>query len=68
MAKVKETIHDDEELISFYQEQVIRVVRKCKKVRWLKLIYTYASEIVNNEGEKKFIVNYTNFQGEKRHG
>lgn len=35
MAKVKETIHDDEELISFYQEQVIRVVRKCKKVRWL---------------------------------
>ena len=40
MAKVKETIHDDEELISFYQEQVIRVVRKCKKVRWLKLIYT----------------------------
>lgn len=33
MAKVKETIHDDEELISFYQEQVIRVVRKCKKVR-----------------------------------
>lgn len=39
--------------ISFYQEQVIRVVRKCKKVRWLKLIYTYASEIVNNEGEKR---------------
>lgn len=37
MAKVKETIRDDEELISFYQEQVIRVVRKCKKVRWLKL-------------------------------
>jgi hypothetical protein len=53
MAKVKETIHDDEEFISFYQEQVIRVVRKCKKVRWLKLIYTYASEIVNNEGEKR---------------
>ncbi len=53
MAKVKETIHDDEELISFYQEQVIRVVRKCKTVRWLKLIYTYVSEIVNNEGEKR---------------
>ena len=53
MAKVQETIHEDEELISFYQEQVIRVVRKCKAVRWLKLIYTYASEIVNNEGEKR---------------
>ena len=45
MAKVKETIRDDEELISFYQEQVIRVVRKCKKVRWLKLkAYIYLCE------------------------
>ena len=35
------------EEIEFYQEQIIRILKKCRKVKWLKLIYAYISEIVN---------------------